>query len=618
MLVQAFTIPAEDAAEVGLQAIEMRRLGRFVALAGRNGAGKTRLLRQLETCLQHRQARFSDLSDLPRQIDDYRRTIEANPGDQGVRSWQSQIRAMQMASLWPQINPSTNCRPLRFVPKNLNLADPAALNNASLMGQFKNAKTSHVEQYQETTLPYIQQRQNRWWNATHQNSTLGTAEKNDEVSSYGALRGLIAALLDAALDRNADGEATLFGYPIAGAQLSDGQKVALQLAVALHAKGQGLDDTVFLLDEPENHLHPAITIDLLDRLAAAAPRAQFWIATHSVPLLAHIHSLDPSSLWFMDKGAVSHAGRHPQLVLSSLLGDEDRIAKLHAFTGLPAELARIQYAAECLIAPKVVGGGKGDPQVNQIARMLGDHAKGGKLSVLDFGAGRGRLLEGLAAAMDGIAETVDYHAIDVSTEGEAPCRELIRSLYGTDEGRYFQGEEEFFSTKDDGAIQVIVLCNVLHEIPPTHWLSLFAKTSLIRRTLASDGYVLVVEDQRIPVGEKAHQYGFLVLDTPQLRTLFGVKEQDKGLFVADQCRDGRLKAHLIAKPLLERACADSRSRAVEQLHDQARKKIDEIRSQNYSYANGQLHGFWTQQLANALMFLVDDGFQVTRKGAAPS
>ncbi|MBK7654622.1 MAG: hypothetical protein IPJ18_05300 [Betaproteobacteria bacterium] len=61
--------------------------------------------------------------------------------------------------------------------------------------------------------------------------------------------------------------------------------------------------------------------------------------------------------------------------------------------------------------------------------------------------------------------------------------------------------------------------------------------------------------------KKAHEHGFIVLDTSHLRTLFGVKDLDvrSGNFLVDDGRnDGRLKAHLIAKPLLERMTSETR------------------------------------------------------------
>ncbi|MGT2505736.1 hypothetical protein [Cupriavidus basilensis] len=75
---------------------------------------------------------------------------------------------------------------------------------------------------------------------------------------------------------------------------------------------------------------------------------------------------------------------------------------------------------------------------------------------------------------------------------------------------------------------------------------------MINRALSDNGFLLIVEDQRIPVGEKAHKNGFLVLDTAHLRTLFSIKEADvaAGLFTFHDARgDGRLKAHLINRAL---------------------------------------------------------------------
>jgi energy-coupling factor transporter ATP-binding protein EcfA2 len=145
--------------------------------------------------------------------------------------------------------------------------------------------------------------------------------------------------------------------------LSDGQKVILQLCVALHAQKSELENSIFLLDEPENHLHPSAAIDLLKMLYESTGNSQIWIATHSIPLLAYVASEEPMSLWYVDGGAVSSAGRHPEIVLESLLGNEDRLGQLNAFTSLPAQLAVVNYAMESLLPPTILGGGADDPQV---------------------------------------------------------------------------------------------------------------------------------------------------------------------------------------------------------------------------------------------------------------
>ncbi len=150
------------------------------------------------------------------------------------------------------------------------------------------------------------------------------------------------------------------------------------------------------------------------------------------------------------------------------------------------------------------------------------------------------------------------------------------------------------------------MCNVLHEIPPNEWLTLFSQDSLIYRALKESGYVLIVEDQRIPTGERAHQFGFLVLDSPHLRTLFGITSADigKNLFLSHDFRsDGRLKAHLISKSLLGRISSETRRKAISELQATAKDQIRRTRLQPPSYLIGQMHGFWTQQFANASLYL---------------
>ena len=67
--------------------------------------------------------------------------------------------------------------------------------------------------------------------------------------------------------------------------------------------------------------------------------------------------------------------------------------------------------------------------------------------------------------------------------------------------------------------------------------------------------------------------------------------------------DGRLKAHKISKELLTRLSAETRKCAIEQLCETAKNKIITLRQAAPDYRNGQLHGFWTQQFANASLWL---------------
>lgn len=614
MLVEKFVVPANELADVGLQEIEMGRLGRFVALAGKNGAGKTRVLAKLNSSIAHRNQYVGQHDNLLQAIENLKNAINNNPPDNPNQfGWKQQLEAQQktVEFVTERIFPSTApvLGVLYFVPKQLNLIDSRGHNKNAVINLFNQAKNTGLNGFESICFAYIQRLQDREWAASHQRASHEPAILKEAKEEYERLVSLIELLLKAKLDRSIDDDATLFGKPLAEAGLSDGQKVLIQLAVALHAQNGKLDNTVFLLDEPENHLHPSALIEFLDALERVATNSQFWIATHSVPLLAHIAHKEPMSIWYVEDGKVSNAGSKPEKVLRGLLGNDKQIGNLNNFTSLPAQYAAINYAAECLIEPKVVSGETGDPQIAQIGGLL-SFDMGTPISLLDYGAGKSRLLSGLVeiavAQAKNLADSVSYFAFDTSESDRAHSVATIDSVYGNGMERHFLNAEAFFSKKDDKCIDVVVMCNVLHEIHPNEWLSLFNEYSLISRSLQDSGSLLVVEDQRIPTGEMAHKFGFLVLDTPHLRTLFAVREEDieAGLFQPyDHRDDGRLKAHKVSKQLLNRLNRDTRRQAVEQLRETAKVKISELRRTTADYKNGQLHGFWTQQFANASLWL---------------
>lgn len=615
MLIQKFFAPANEVADLGLQEIRMPRLGRFVALAGKNGAGKSRVLNKLELYVQARQMHLAHINNYRQNLLQFRSAILQNPGHQQIPEWTANAATHenQIEQALNRVIAGTenaHFKAIRFVPKQLNLQDPRSHGNRELVSGFGQAKTPGLNGYEQHCLYYVQQLQHRWWNAGHQLFSGTDEERGIALNDYKSFQTMLNEMLNCPLNRNLDGDATLFGRPIPDAGLSDGQKIILQLCVALHAQRSQLDSTVFLLDEPENHLHPSSVIDLLKSLYQIAGNSQIWIATHSIPLLAYVASVEPMSLWYVEEGLVTNAGRHPEIVLSGLLGDEERIGQLNAFTGLPAQLAAINYATESLFPPKVVADGDGDPQVTQIQGIVASLSNGAPLSVLDYGAGKGRLLEGFAAnAIAGgiqASQLLDYFAFDPYPDNRAACERLIGEHFPVELPRYFNTREEFFGSKVDGSIDVVVMCNVFHEISPREWPNLLSPNSLIIRALKDSGYLLIVEDLRIPIGEKAHDHGFLVLDTSHLRTLFAICGNDlhSGHFShEDNRKDGRLKAHLIAKPLLSRITSESRRMAIDQLKETAKEQIKNIRNLQPSYANGQLNGFWTQQFANSSLYL---------------
>jgi energy-coupling factor transporter ATP-binding protein EcfA2 len=612
MLITKFVTPSDEVADIGLKAINMDRLGKFVALTGKNGAGKSRILSKLNNYIVKRNQAFPGIDRVRESIVNYKNAIQTHPPEHSSQvAWRNElIKFEQQVILATErvFSASSIFGVLPFVPKQLNLADAKNFNKNQLQHHAENAKKPGLGAFESSCFAYIEKTQERDWNASHQHAQLEQTVIDEAKESYIKLVSLIEKLLKTNLGRSIDGDSTLFNKPLAQANLSDGQKVLIQLAVALHAQNGKLDDTVFLLDEPENHLHPSALIEFLDTLEAVAPNAQFWIATHSVPLLAHIAHKEPMSIWYVEDGAISNAGSKPEKVLHGLLGNDAQIANLSNFSSLPAQYAALTFAAESLFPPKTVGGGKGDPQVAQIGEMLSfDESE--PIAVLDYGAGKSRLLSGLdsLAKEQGkeLKNCLYYYAFDTSDADKPHSEAAISAVYGNNaDKQHFLNEDGYFASKDNGAIDVVVMCNVLHEISAHEWLKLFGDQSLINRALKDNGTLLIVEDQRIPTGEKAHEFGFLVFDTAHLKTLFSIKETDisAGLFrTQDHRGDGRLKAHWIGKALLGRITSDTRKQAIEELIATAKVQINQLRKAAPDYKVGQLHGFWTQQLANAIL-----------------
>lgn len=356
------------------------------------------------------------------------------------------------------------------------------------------------------------------------------------------------------------------------------------------------------MDEPENHLHPAALLDLVKAVQDGIGNGQLWIATHSVPLLAEV---DPSAIWWIEENTISKAGSKPEMVLLGLLGDESRRERLASFLDLPFALASNRFAVECLSPPLTAAHNSHDPQTGQIRGVLESFRTNiTPFRILDFGAGKGRLASELAERW--VAEQrnqLDYIAYDPSTKDEQECVAAITRLHGSVEGRLFHDATALRGRYDEGSFHMVIMCNVLHEILPSAWADLFGSNGKITKLLRNDGFLLLVEVQQLPYGEKAHQNGFLVLDTAQLRKLFSIGEADLAGLRVDAQRDGWLKAHLIAQPLLARFTSATRDEAIRDLSSTARDRIRELREQGPDYRHGQLHGFWVQQFANAQLML---------------
>lgn len=614
----------------GLEPIKMDKLGQIVLIAGKNGSGKTRILNKIISTLSAKPS-LSLVRSWSQQIDQLKKNITTHErvlnnslerlkhgeksealntritnSEKTIEGLNERIRDYEESINWKIIETSeisNQNTAVPFVPKKLELVDCNSFPKNQIISYATNINSVGVDSLPYGTFAKIQVIQDRWFNATHQHSQVTEEEKQKAIADYEKLKEIIELFLNTQIGRTINDEATLFGFPTGQSNLSDGQKILLQFCLAIYSQEIALKDLILILDEPENHLHPSVIIETIERIQKCVTNGQVWIATHSIPLLAHF---DPSLIWYVENNKISHAGKIPEKVLNSLLGNEDEVGRLQDFISLPSQYATSRYAIESLFEPTAVLTESNDPQSLQIKTDLLEISKSGKVRILDYGAGKGRLISNISDLDENsdekLIEKIDYIAFDKFPNDKELCEGALIKAYGNSDNRYFNDINNLLSVYDKESFDVIIMCNVLHEIDPKDWLKLFQNQGIISSLLNNNGILLLIEDHQIPIGEKAYQKGFLVLDTPQLKDLFKITEKDNFTF-SDKNGDGRLKAHQIPKTCLTRIDAASRLDSIKSMSTTAREKILEIRDKEQNYKNGKLHGFWTQQFANAQLNL---------------
>jgi predicted ATPase/SAM-dependent methyltransferase len=586
--------------DAGLQRGVMRPLTDLVILAGPNGAGKSRVLALINEVLSD--PNLANADSLKAAVANHDRLGEKSPYhlDQ-IREWRKTLERAARAKFDPEFK---HGRVFEFFPKAHALVDHRRMNEATQKQAAKTVQGLGLQNLEHNALAYVASVERRWFAATHQELAAAPEVKQDAIEARRRLGDLVQEFLGVRPALDLEQQPLLFGRPIAEARLSHGQSVLLQVAVALHAQGSQLDGLVLLLDEPECHLHPASIVDAIQRLRSFNKIGQIWMATHSVPVLA---AMPTESVWYVSEGRVAWAGRRPEVVLESLLGGPAGRERMEDFLRLPAQFAASRFAAECLIPPKVVNTESDDPQAKQLREFCEIKVgSSGSLRLLDFGAGQGRLLSAMHERWEHpskFAEAIDYRAFEPFPDASAQLTQNVRAIYpvGSTQ-RVFRRTDEL-SVLDAASVDVIVMCNVLHEVPPEEWRHLFGAESLFSRLLKRDGHVLILEDMEIPIGEKAHRFGFLLLDNPHLHKLMKCSEADVSQIQSFEARSGRLRAHAIPAQLLGRTDRNSTLEALSLLQETATIEIGQLRTGDPTSRNGRLHAMWTQLLANAYLGL---------------
>jgi len=551
---------------MGLKNID-QKFNSINVLTGKNGSGKSRVLQLIKAALTYENK--SDYFSFNRDL-------------------------------------QNNFKVVNFVPSNFNFTK-SDMTRGQLQTIGNQQFSPGMDSVYSQVLPYIQYIDSQFVYAHNPVSAMTKEERDYIICKHEKLNEYIKRFLGTKIDRDSEQNATLFDRKLDDMVhiLSNGQKINLQLAFALFSQSESLENLVILLDEPENHLHPSALYEMITELRKHTANSQMFISTHSLGLVSYLYQENDANIYFLEDGEIFYAGSKPLNILRGLIGNDDDISKFKDLFLLPAELASNKFCIESLLSPEVLMTDEDDPQVNQIIDVINTEIKGAEqINVLDFGSGKCRLLatyKELETKID--TETkLSYFAYDLpDNENIDFCKEIIRGVYGDKVERYYtsllNAEENFGS----GFFDLVILCNVFHEIDPNKWCDTFGQDSSINRLLKDNGFLLIVEDHRIPVGEKAYKNGFLVLDEKQFKLLFDIEE-----YAINSIKNGRLKAHLIPSNSLKNMTSETIKNSIQSLNMDAKNKIISLRSgAETTFRNGREHGFWVMQYTNSQLCLDD-------------
>lgn len=542
----------------GLNEFSIPSLGNIVILAGSNGSGKTRLLKLIERYIVSLKNGL-DSKELKLNIS----SIDNNDEEILTPETVSKIEIVNYSHYDAQLQTSKGYTPyvISKAKDLLRKHDYAetALNALLLLDDMSNGYSSEYKDKSE-------------WERF--------------VQGY-------ATPLNITLTKDVEtGQPLLFTRKTEIAGLSPGQQYLLRIAVACYCNEKN-NNIIFLLDEPELHLHPKAQIDLIKILRDKFPDAQFWISTHSLSLISFITIFDPSTtVLYMENGNTHLFRSNSGDLLNGLIGSENNRFAIRQFMAAPDEYACNRFAIECLTKPNVSDALKSNPQNELIKQCLAKNN-----IIVDFGVGKCRLLEELSNdKKDIIGSSIQYFAYDkYDTYAEQAKHNM--SIYGSSSANYFN-DKEALAKKVDGNADYVFMINVLHEIDPKYWIEEF---SFIQKLLKEDGKLVIVEREELTVGESPYSNGFLMINEKGAIQLFG---KDNCEFIR---HSDPKKKHIVKHSINKEGLGINKEHLVNCINtiiDESIKTIDELKHTEVKndidkFKTGIRLAFYLNQYANA-------------------
>ncbi len=571
----------------GLQSFKMQHLGDVVILAGRNGSGKSRLLKLLMQRLK---------------VQEKIRAGQSLEPDEEQISEKLHLFVKDSLKSGPARKYDGDIRLLNYSNYDLPLQSPNDFPPYVIKGAKKNLTRCDFEETAQDALLYFKYLIQYY----HPDEETGRDEL-EEIN--GILKDLLGTELCESHEAGREYEPSMFGRPIDQMDLSPGQKYLLRMCVALYCN-QVEENSILFLDEPETHLHPDALWTLIQKLKGKFHIGQIWIATHSVALLS---VFNVSSIWHMEQGTPKKLGSKSIPLFKSLLGGEDKRFLLQQFIAAPDAFACNEFAYECMFRPKPASYKEADPQVDSVTGIISEWLPNQKAVVVDYGVGQGRFLDGVGSSYPERLDSMEYYAYDiddVDPKDEEECKAVMLRC-GVDTGHYSHSVEALKSMLSVfGSATHVLMVNVLHEIPPDAWAQVFCNISSM---LADSGVLILAEAEILHYGERPYDSGFLVIQRPAVEALL-----DGGEF---ECRRNDkpyeyVVAYIIPKASLNAVKEDTIKQALKVVKTFSLKQIEAIKKANLplkqthraevdrnAWKTGLELAFWTHQFANAELAL---------------
>lgn len=291
---------------------------------------------------------------------------------------------------------------------------------------------------------------------------------------------------------------------------SSGEKVLFTYAILLFLLNTNpkikFKESIIIIDEPELNLHPKAQIKLIETLEnLIKDEGQLIIATHSLSIVAN---LDYGSIFLVRENALfSPSSSVPFSAVEDLMGFEEHYNKIVEFLVSTPSWAMTNFMAQCFEDPEVFEtANKNDPQLEIFKNLI---LEKDSLTILDYGSGKGRLLDRIRESQDTWSRIRTYDCFDVDntnnelviSKGASIC---INDLKDIEEHKY----------------DIIIVVNVLHEIHIEFWEQTLNK---LKKALNPEGILAIIEDIELPIGELPNELGFLLLGKEELQILLGNK-----------------------------------------------------------------------------------------------